>query len=412
MSEEMEVDNYERQRSRSPVRDSRRDRSRSPARGPPRRRLEDRIGERGGRGFRGGDRGFRGGRGGRGGDFRDRGRFDRRGPPSRDFAPRASEPRNHENTVFVGNLPFSCEWYQLKDHFKEIGEVVRADIIVRGGRSRGMGTVEFQDYQTAQDAIARYDHTTFLEREIFVRMDQPPPEEAARPAREERVREREPRDAPKGFEIYVGNLAYRTTWQDLKDVFRDAGSIVRADVGLDRNGRSRGYGLVYFETKEDADRAIEMFNDYELEGRRLEVRHPRSRQEPEDRNSDFNRGVSGDGEPSAEIYVDNLPWATTNEDLVDLFANIGSVDKAEVQYNDFGKASGRAVIRFQDEESAASAIAKLDNYEYGRRNLKITYARRPESSAPAQTESVAEAAPEAAETTEAAPTEDDIELEA
>lgn len=51
-------------------------------------------------------------------------------------------------------------------------------------------------------------------------------------------------------------LPYRVRWQDLKDLFRKAGTVLRADVSLGPDNRSRGYGTVLLATAEDAGRAI------------------------------------------------------------------------------------------------------------------------------------------------------------
>lgn len=70
-------------------------------------------------------------------------------------------------------------------------------------------------------------------------------------------------------------LPYRVRWQDLKDLFRRAGTVLRADVSLGADNRSRGYGTVLLATAEDAGRAIDMFNGYSWQTRILEVRHDR-----------------------------------------------------------------------------------------------------------------------------------------
>ncbi|TFK21619.1 hypothetical protein FA15DRAFT_72863 [Coprinopsis marcescibilis] len=72
--------------------------------------------------------------------------------------------------------------------------------------------------------------------------------------------------------LFVGNLPYRVRWQDLKDLFRRAGTVLRADVSLGPDNRSRGYGTVLLGTAEDAGRAIDLFNGYEWQTRVLEVR--------------------------------------------------------------------------------------------------------------------------------------------
>ena len=71
--------------------------------------------------------------------------------------------------------------------------------------------------------------------------------------------------------LFVGNLPFNCQWQDLKDLFRAAGQILRADVSLGPDGRSRGFGTVLFSTADDAFKAVQMFNGYDYQGRVLKV---------------------------------------------------------------------------------------------------------------------------------------------
>ncbi|CDO76457.1 hypothetical protein BN946_scf184600.g6 [Trametes cinnabarina] len=71
--------------------------------------------------------------------------------------------------------------------------------------------------------------------------------------------------------LFVGNLPFHIQWQDLKDLFRQAGAVQRADVALGADGRSRGFGTVSFSNEADAERAVRMFNGYEYNGRPLKV---------------------------------------------------------------------------------------------------------------------------------------------
>ncbi|KAJ9102027.1 hypothetical protein QFC19_004953 [Naganishia cerealis] len=76
--------------------------------------------------------------------------------------------------------------------------------------------------------------------------------------------------------LFVGNLPYRVRWQDLKDLFRRAGTVLRADVSLDpQSNRSRGHGTVLMGSQEDGIKAIELFNGYNWQTRILEVRPDR-----------------------------------------------------------------------------------------------------------------------------------------
>ena len=75
--------------------------------------------------------------------------------------------------------------------------------------------------------------------------------------------------------LYVGNLAYTTTSDGLRDAFAQAGTVVSAAVLSDKmSGRSRGFGFVEME-EADSAKAIEMWNGKELEGRRLRVNEAR-----------------------------------------------------------------------------------------------------------------------------------------
>merc|ERR1719356_838029 len=79
-----------------------------------------------------------------------------------------------------------------------------------------------------------------------------------------------PRD--KGRLVYVGNLPFRAAWQDVKDVFKAHGEVIRVDVAQDADGRSKGYATVLFEKEEEATAAIEALNETEFQGRNIVVR--------------------------------------------------------------------------------------------------------------------------------------------
>ncbi|KAG0144156.1 hypothetical protein CROQUDRAFT_641281 [Cronartium quercuum f. sp. fusiforme G11] len=71
--------------------------------------------------------------------------------------------------------------------------------------------------------------------------------------------------------LFVGNLPFNCQWQDLKDLFRNAGNILRADVAMGVDGRSRGFGTVLFATADDAQNAVRLYDGHEFNGRLLKV---------------------------------------------------------------------------------------------------------------------------------------------
>src|SRR5215472_18822632 len=87
--------------------------------------------------------------------------------------------------------------------------------------------------------------------------------------------------------LYVGNLAFQTTSQELQELFAQAGTVESASVVEDREtGRSRGFAFVEMATKEEAASAIDQFNGKEVDGRALKVNEAKPRE---------NRGGGGRG---------------------------------------------------------------------------------------------------------------------
>lgn len=84
-------------------------------------------------------------------------------------------------------------------------------------------------------------------------------------------------------QLYVTNLSYQTRWHELKDHFNNVAKVEFANVFLDDIGRSRGNGIVLFETEEGAAEALERLNESELDGRQIYVKYdakPETRSKP------------------------------------------------------------------------------------------------------------------------------------
>ena len=80
--------------------------------------------------------------------------------------------------------------------------------------------------------------------------------------------------------LFVGNLTFTATENDLQDHFAQAGVVVSVNIMQDRmTGRSRGFAFVEMGSQEDATKAIEMFNSKDFQGRPLTVNEARPREE-------------------------------------------------------------------------------------------------------------------------------------
>ena len=89
------------------------------------------------------------------------------------------------------------------------------------------------------------------------------------------------------MKLYVGNLSFQTSSEDLQQLFAQAGTVESASVVEDRDtGRSRGFGFVEMSSKEEGEAAIAQFNGKEVNGRALNVNEAKPRE---------NRGGGGGG---------------------------------------------------------------------------------------------------------------------
>ncbi|PNH10657.1 hypothetical protein TSOC_002591 [Tetrabaena socialis] len=208
-----------------------------------------------------------------------------------------------------------------------------------------------------------------------------------------------------GKRCFVGNLAWKTSWQDLKDKFRECGNVVytnvmRDDDGEGQFGRSKGWGIVEFESPEEALHAIQTLNGAELGGRRILVREDR-----EDRDVKQAEGASdapraprpgrgagraatnggrgagrgrggvppeGAGESSGlQVVVQGIPWAYTWRELKDMFAEVGGVERADVVTGYDGRSRGYGTVKFTGKEFADAAVARFHESELEGRRLAV-----------------------------------------
>jgi RNA recognition motif-containing protein len=94
------------------------------------------------------------------------------------------------------------------------------------------------------------------------------------------------------MKLYVGNLSFQTTDDDLQDLFSQAGTVESASVVTDRDtGRSRGFGFVEMSSREEGEAAIAQFNGTEIGGRSLTVNEAK----PKERSGGFGGGGGGRG---------------------------------------------------------------------------------------------------------------------
>jgi RNA recognition motif-containing protein len=162
--------------------------------------------------------------------------------------------------------------------------------------------------------------------------------------------------------VYVGNLSFTTSWQNLKDHMRSAGFVIRAEVLSDAEGRSRGCGVVEYATASEAQAAVTSLTDTELDGRLIFVR--------EDRVSTGDTSRDGDADSrSRRVYIGNLAWSVNWKKLKDLLRQCGEVRVDVAMEGDRSK--GYAIAEFVSASSAAACIQRFNDVDFEGRALLI-----------------------------------------
>jgi RNA recognition motif-containing protein len=228
----------------------------------------------------------------------------------------------------VAQLPYNVGWQDLKDLFRQAahtGTVLRADVhVAPDGRPKGSGIVAFETADDARNAINQFNGYEWQGRNLEVREDRFA-------------------GAPGGFGGRGGGGGFGG-----RGGF-GGGFAPRGGFGGGRGGFGGGFGGGrggfaggpggYGGGPPGGAAGFE----------------PTTGSNPPNAFTDF---AGSGGEPSNVIYVRNLPWSTSNEDLVELFTTIGKVERAEIQYEPNGRSRGTGVVEFEKVGDAETAICK------------------------------------------------------
>ncbi|RAL47556.1 hypothetical protein DM860_011294 [Cuscuta australis] len=176
-------------------------------------------------------------------------------------------------------------------------------------------------------------------------------------------------ELPEEAKLFVGNLPFDVDSEALAMIFQKAGTVEIAEVIYNRDiGRSRGFGFVTMSTTEEAERAIEKFNGYELNGRDLAVKKADPRGiRPERRLQPI--------ETSHKIYVGNIPWSLDESQLERMFSEHGKVVSAfVVRERDSGRSRGFGFVVMSSEAEMNDAVAGLDGKNVEGRTIRVSVA--------------------------------------
>ncbi|KAK3395712.1 hypothetical protein B0T20DRAFT_487108 [Sordaria brevicollis] len=175
---------------------------------------------------------------------------------------------------------------------------------------------------------------------------------------------------------FVRNIVFDATEEHIKGAFEKFGEVTEVFLARDARGLSKGYAFVTFATKEALEEACAQVDGSFWHGRRISVQPRRAQSSRDPR--------AANNEPSACLFIGNIPYETTDAELNNIFVGVDGLKDVRVAVDRAtGWPRGFAHADFTDVDAAVKALEKLQGTKLGERDLKFDYAQ-PAASRPAR----------------------------
>ncbi|KAG6624170.1 polyadenylate-binding protein 3-like [Carya illinoinensis] len=273
--------------------------------------------------------------------------------------------------VFIKNLDTSIDNKALHDTFAAFGTVLSSKVVVdNNGQSKGHGYVQFENEESAQNAIKQLNGMLINDKKVYVGLFV---------RREERT---QATGLSKFTNVYVKNLPETATDEDLKKLFSSYGTITSAVVMTDADGKSKCFGFVNFQSPDDAAVAVEKLNGATaFDDKVLFVGRAQSRGEREaELKAKFEQERISRYEKSqgANLYLKNLDDYVNDDKLKELFSEFGTITSCKVMVDSQGHSKGYGFVAFSTPQEAAKALEEMNGRMIGRKPLYVAVAQRKE----------------------------------
>jgi len=173
--------------------------------------------------------------------------------------PAAPKKEPSSTLIYVSNLPFNARDEQLRGLFKEFDVKTAYVAVRRNGRSKGFGFVNLSNPADQQKAISAVDGKEFEGRKLTAKIAYNDDRRNEKGELLEEYKKALPtrnEGPPSETVVYISNLPWSYKDEDLKKLFPEL-NVKNANVAVRRNGKSKGFGFVEFETKEDQQKALQ-----------------------------------------------------------------------------------------------------------------------------------------------------------
>ena len=300
-------------------------------------------------------------------------------------------PRSN-SVILIKNISHECNAEELRRLFAKHGDIVRVVLPA----TRTIALIEFHHSNEAKTAFRSLAYTRLYDTPLFLEWapdgifevpaaaaaaTQPPPAVPSNPAAPPPSTST---SAQSGGTVFVKNLSFSTTSERLRQHCETLGMATKAasivtHKGGDKNGQSRGYGFVEFESATTASRMLSKLHGSKLEGHSLEAklstRASASFDEPGLRSS----SASMQSQANTKLVLKNVPFEATKKELYELFKPFGQLKTLRLPRKFDGNHRGFAFVDFLTAGEAENALKVLKHTHFYGRHLVIAPAKDDES---------------------------------
>lgn len=255
-------------------------------------------------------------------------------------------------SLYVGDLHADVTEPMLFEIFSPVGPVasirVCRDAVTR--RSLGYAYVNFHNMVDAERALDTLNYSEIKSQPCRIMW-----------------KHRDPSIRKTGLgNVFIKNLDKQLDNRHLNDTFSAFGNIVSCKVATDEQGVSKGYGYVQYETKEEAENAINKVNGMLICDKKVFVGHFVPKQEREKNTSSDNTFTN--------VFIKNLPEDV--EDLKTNFEKFGKITSSVVMKGEDGKSKCFGFVNYETHEAAEKAVTELNGKKIGEKEIYVGRAEK------------------------------------
>ncbi|NXU49245.1 NUCL protein, partial [Turnix velox] len=267
-------------------------------------------------------------------------------------APEAKKKKTEGPTsafsLFLGNLNANKDYEELKTGIREFLGKKNIEVLdVRIGASKRFGYVDFSSAEDLDKALQMNGKKLMG---LEVKLEKAKSKETMK----ENKKERDART------LFVKNLPYRVTEDEMREVFENAQEI---RLVMNKEGNSKGMAYIEFKTEADANSALEEKQGSEIDGRAMVIDFV-----GEKSTQDHQKG--GGEKESKTLIVNNLAYAATEESLQEVFKKASFI---RMPQNNQGRPKGFAFVEFPTAEDAKEALNSCNNTEIEGRAIRLEF---------------------------------------